>query len=63
MEPDMATAAAAGSAVASDDEVNSRKYAPAVAVRVAVSRFRGPVQEYPDDRGTEQEARTQAGQQ
>src|SRR5215469_796142 len=36
MEPDMATAAAAGSAVASDDEVNSRKYAPAVAVRLAV---------------------------
>jgi hypothetical protein len=41
MEPDMATAAAAGSAVASDVEVKSRKYAPAVAVRLAVSRFRG----------------------
>ena len=41
MEPHMATATAAGSAVASDDEVKSRKYAPALAVRLAVSRFRG----------------------
>src|SRR5690349_23383047 len=41
MEPDRATVAAAGSAVASDDEVKSRKYAPAVAVRLAVSRLRG----------------------
>jgi hypothetical protein len=41
MEPHMATATAAGSAVASDDEVKSRKYAPAFAVRLAVSRFRG----------------------
>jgi hypothetical protein len=41
MEPNMPTATAAGSAMASDDEVKSRKYAPAVAVRVAVSRFRG----------------------
>ena len=41
MEPNMPTATAAGSAVASDDEVNSRKYAPAVAVRLAASRFLG----------------------
>src|SRR5215472_6932180 len=41
MEPDMPTAAAAGSAVASDVEVKSRKYAAAVTVRLAVSRFRG----------------------
>ena len=41
MEPNMPTAAAAGSAVASDVEVNSRKYAAAVAVRLAVSRWRG----------------------
>jgi hypothetical protein len=41
MEPHMATATAAGSAVASDDEVKSRKYAPAFAVRLTVSRFRG----------------------
>jgi hypothetical protein len=41
MEPHMATATAAGSAVASDDEVKRRKYAPALAVRMAVSRFRG----------------------
>lgn len=40
MEPNMPTATAAGSAVVSDDEVNSRKYAAAVAVRLAVSRFR-----------------------
>ncbi len=37
----MPMAAAAGSAVVSDDEVNSRKNAAAVAVRLAVSRFRG----------------------
>jgi hypothetical protein len=37
MGPNMLMAAAAGSAVASDDEVNSRKYAAVV----AVSRFRG----------------------
>ena len=37
----MPTATAAGRAVASDDEVKSRKYAPAVAVRLAASRFRG----------------------
>ena len=37
----MPTATAAGSAVVSDDEVNSRKYAAAVAVRLAVSRMRG----------------------
>ena len=31
----------AGRAVLSDDEVNSRKYPPAVAARMAVSRIRG----------------------
>ena len=36
----MPTAAAAGSAVASDVEVKSRKYAQAVAIRLAVGRFR-----------------------
>jgi len=40
MEPDRPTVAAAGSAVASDVEVKSRKYAAAVAVRLAVSRLR-----------------------
>ena len=38
--PNIPTATAAGSAVASDDEVNSRKYAAAVAARLAVSRMR-----------------------
>jgi hypothetical protein len=42
MEPAIPRAVAAGSAVASDDEVKRRKYAPAVAVRLAVSRLRGP---------------------
>jgi hypothetical protein len=41
IEPHIATATAAGSALASDDEVKSRKYAPALAVRLAASRFRG----------------------
>jgi hypothetical protein len=41
MEPNAPTAAAAGSAVASDDEVNSAKNAAAVAARVAASRGPG----------------------
>jgi hypothetical protein len=41
MEPNVPTAAAAGSAVASDDEVNSAKNAAAVAARVAASRGPG----------------------
>jgi hypothetical protein len=41
MEPNMPTATAAGSAVVSGDEVKSRKYAVAVAVRLAASRFQG----------------------
>ena len=41
IEPNMPTATAAGSAVVSDDEVNSPKYAAAVAVRLTVSRMRG----------------------
>jgi hypothetical protein len=41
MEPALATAVAAGSAVASVEEVNSRKYAQALAVRPAASRVRG----------------------
>ena len=36
MEPKVPMATAAGSAVASDDEVKSAKYAMAVAVRLAV---------------------------
>src|SRR6266699_4890009 len=41
MEPNVPTAAAAGSALLSDDEVNSAKNAAAVAVRVAASRGPG----------------------
>src|SRR5580704_16004490 len=41
IEPNMPMATAAGSAVVSDDEVNSRKYAAAVAVRLTVSKVRG----------------------
>jgi hypothetical protein len=41
MEPNAPTAAAAGSAVASDDEVNGAKNAAAVAARVAASRRPG----------------------
>ena len=37
--PNMPMAIAAGSALASDDEVNSRKYAMAVAIRLTARRF------------------------
>jgi hypothetical protein len=40
-EPHRLTATAAGSAAASDNEVNSRKYAMALPARLAVIRFRG----------------------
>jgi hypothetical protein len=41
IEPNMPIPTAAGSAVVSDDELNSKKNATAVTVRLAVSRFLG----------------------